>query len=55
MLTGKIRWFSEQKGFGFIEPDDGGKDIFVHHTGIKNERFKIQKEYHTFTHIIVKL
>ena len=37
MGTGTIRWFSKMKGYGFIIPDEGGKKIFVHHSGIKIE------------------
>ena len=40
MATGRVKWFNEKKGYGFIEQDGGGKDLFVHHTGIKGEGFK---------------
>ncbi|MGD0140474.1 MAG: cold shock domain-containing protein [Tepidisphaeraceae bacterium] len=47
MATGKVKWFNDQKGFGFIASDQSGKDIFVHHTVIQAEGFRTLQDGET--------
>ena len=44
MATGTVKWFNDAKGYGFITPESGGKDLFVHHSGISGSGFKSLSE-----------
>ena len=49
MTTGTVKWFNESKGFGFITPSEGGKDVFVHFSEIQAEGFKVLTEGQSVT------
>jgi CspA family cold shock protein len=44
MPQGTVKWFNGEKGYGFIEPDDGSEDVFVHYTGIAGSGFRSLEE-----------
>ena len=44
MAQGTVKWFNDEKGYGFITPEDGSKDLFVHHSNILGEGFKSLSE-----------
>ena len=47
MATGTVKWFSDDKGFGFITPDEGNRDLFVHHSGINSNGYRTLPEGET--------
>jgi len=47
MAVGTVKWFNDAKGYGFITPNDGGKDLFVHHSSIKADGFRSLAEGQT--------
>jgi CspA family cold shock protein len=54
MATGKVKWFDATKGFGFITPEDGSKDVFAHHTAIAGDGFKTLSENQEVTFDVVE-
>ena len=54
MVTGTVKWFDSKKGFGFIQGDEDGKDIFVHFTSIEGDGFRSLKDGETVEYELVK-
>jgi cold shock protein len=52
MATGTVKWFNESKGFGFITPSDGSKDVFVHFSAIASEGFRTLAEGQAVTYTV---
>jgi len=51
-MTGTVKWFSRVKGYGFLAPDDGGKEIFVHFSGIEGEGYRNLEEGQKVTYTV---
>ena len=54
MAQGTVKWFNAEKGFGFITPDEGGTDLFVHHTAIQTQGFRTLDEKQRVTFDVVQ-
>ena len=54
MPVGRVKWFNDKKGFGFIEPEGGGEDIFVHHSSIRAEGFRTLAEQEAVQYEVVR-
>lgn len=54
MPQGTVKWFNDEKGFGFIAPEDGSEDVFVHHTGIAGSGFKSLEEGEKVTYEVTQ-
>jgi cold shock protein len=54
MLVGTVKWFNDAKGFGFIEPDGGGPDVFAHFSAIEMEGFRTLKQGSTVNYELVQ-
>ena len=54
MALGKVKWFNETKGFGFITPDAGGEELFAHYTAIQTDGFKVLKDNQRVSYDVVQ-
>jgi CspA family cold shock protein len=54
MALGKVKWFNETKGFGFITPDEGGEELFAHYSAIQTQGFKVLKENQRVSYDVVQ-